>query len=120
MRPVLNQIIANRAGVLILLFLAAFMEAWGDSYFQSALHWSSGMRRVLFLAAGVVVLSFYGLLVNTARWDFGKLLGVYVVLFFLVAQIVARIRFHQSTTPQIVVGGLLIVAGGIIISFSKP
>jgi len=119
MRSVLDGIIANRAGVLMLLSAAAFMEAWGDSYFQSALHRSSGMTRVLFFAAGAVVLSLYGLLVNTAPWDFGKLLGVYVVLFFLVAQVVARVRFHQQPTPHIVVGGLLIVAGGIIISFSK-
>jgi hypothetical protein len=54
--------------------------------------------------------------VNVPRWDFGKLLGVYVVMFFLVAQIVARVRFGQTPTMPVVFGGTLIVAGGVIIS----
>jgi len=120
MRSVLTQIIASRAGVLMLLSFAAFLEAWGDSYFQSALHRSSGMTRVIFFVVGAVVLSLYGLLVNTPGWDFGKLLGVYIVFFFLVAQVVARVRFHRMPTPHILLGGILIVAGGIVISFSKP
>lgn len=111
MRSVLNQIIASRGGIPLLRSIAAFLEAGGDSYFQSALYRSSGVPRVIFFATGVVLLSCYGLLVNAPRWDFGKLLGVYVVLFFLAAQILAKVRFNQSPTPAI-------VAGGIVISFS--
>jgi small multidrug resistance family-3 protein len=61
-------------------------------------------------------LATYGLLVNAPRWEFGKLLGVYVVLFFLLAQIVARVKFGQSPTLPILIGGALILAGGVIIS----
>jgi hypothetical protein len=57
--------------------------------------------------------------VNLPQWDFGKLLGVYVVLFFLFAQIVAKVRFHQAPTTPILVGGALIVAGGAVITFWK-
>jgi small multidrug resistance family-3 protein len=47
------------------------------------------------------------------------LLGVYVALFFVVAQIVAKVRFQQSPTAPILVGGSLIVAGGLVITFWK-
>jgi hypothetical protein len=39
-----------------------------------------------------------------------------VVLFFLLAQIVARVRFGQTPTLPVLFGGALIVAGGVIIS----
>ena len=61
-------------------------------------------------------LAAYGLVVNAPRWEFGKLLGVYVVLFFLLAQIVARVKFGQAPTLPILIGGALIVAGGVTIT----
>jgi len=68
---------------------------------------------------GAGVLTLYGTVVNVPRWDFGKLLGVYVVFFFICAQLVAKVRFNQPTTRPALLGGLLIVAGGMIISFWK-
>ncbi len=72
--------------------------------------------RVLAFVAGALVLAIYGSLVNVPRWHFGRLIGAYVVLFFIVAQIVARVRFGQSPTPSIYVGGALIAAGGLVIA----
>ncbi len=117
MRDILNQIVANRAGTLTVLLFAAFLEAFGDSCFQAGLYRSSGAARYVSFAGGAIALAFYGLLVNTPPWDFGRLLGLYVVLFFLVAQILAKVRFNQTPTPPILLGGSLIVAGGMIISF---
>ncbi len=71
------------------------------------------------ILAGAVVLTAYGSAVNIPRWDFGKLLGIYVVLFFLMAQILAKLRFGQSPTLPIYAGGGLIVAGGLVIAFWK-
>jgi hypothetical protein len=51
---------------------------------------------------------------NSPKIDFGKLVGVYVVLFFLVAQILARVQFHQSPSKPIYLGGAFIVVGGLI------
>jgi len=118
MRDLLNHLVAHRSGALFLLAIAAFLEAYGDSCFQSALYRASGMSRILAFAAGAVSLAAYGLVVNAPRWEFGKLLGVYVVLFFLLAQIVARVKFGQSPTLPILIGGGLICAGGVIISIS--
>lgn len=117
MRTVLDHIVAHRVGAFLVLLLAASLEAYGDSSFQTALYRSSGMYRAVAFLAGAVSLVAYGLVVNTPRWDFGKLLGVYVVFFFLLAQVVARIRFGQSPTWPVLLGGGLIVAGGVIISF---
>ena len=115
MKSYLDHIIAHRSGALLVLLLAAVLEAYGDSCFQTALYRPSGMSRAAF-RGGVASLAAYGRVVNAPPWDFGKLLGVYVVLFFLVAQVVARVRFGQTPTLPVVLGGMLIVAGGVIIS----
>jgi hypothetical protein len=102
-------------GALSLLALAALFEAFGDSLFQSGIHRAGGGSRVLFLAFGAMILGLYGFTVNIPHWDFGKLLGIYVVMFFLVAQVLAKVRFNQSPTAPIYLGGALIVAGGLVI-----
>lgn len=116
MREMLNQLVATRTGTFAVLLLAAFLEAYGDSCFQSGLHRATGAARYIAFAGGVLLLAQYGLLVNTPPWDFGRLLGVYVVLFFLVVQVLARLRFQQTPTIPILVGGSLIVAGGVVIA----
>jgi hypothetical protein len=113
----LDSIVAHPAGAFALLTVAAVLEAFGDSLFQSGIYRSAGTARGLFFVSGAIVLAFYGFTVNIPHWDFGKLLGVYVVLFFLVAQILAKVRFNQSPTMPIYLGGSLITTGGIIIAF---
>jgi small multidrug resistance family-3 protein len=119
MRHLFNQLVATRSGTLGILLLAAFLEAYGDSCFQQGLYRSSGLLRYGAFALGALALALYGLTVNTPRWDFGKLLGLYVVLFFLVAQVLAKVRFQQPPTMPVLVGGTLIAAGGAIITFWK-
>jgi small multidrug resistance family-3 protein len=41
------------------------------------------------------------------------------VLFFLVAQVLVKVRFHQAPTAPILLGGSLIVAGGAVITLWK-
>ena len=116
----LDRIVATPAGALVVLSLAALLEALGDSYFQTAFYRSSGTARVLWIVLGALVLASYGCVVNIPTWDFGKLLGAYVVLFFIMAQILNKVRFHQAPTMPIYVGGTLIVAGGLVVAFWKP
>jgi small multidrug resistance family-3 protein len=54
--------------------------------------------------------------VNLAPADFGRLLGIYVVLFFVVAQVVNLIAFGVRPDTPILVGGALITAGGAVIT----
>jgi small multidrug resistance family-3 protein len=114
-----NQLSGSQAGAFLLLAIAAFLEVFGDACFQSAMYHSTGSKRAGWFLVGTLVLVFYSLFVNTPKWDFGKLLGVYVVLFFVVAQIVAKLRFQQSPTPPIYVGGGLIVLGGAVMTLWK-
>jgi len=113
----LNRVVSNPLGAFAALTLAAGLEAWGDSFFQTSFYRASGWGRILAFASGVAVLACYGSTVNLPRWDFGKLIGVYVVVFFVVAQVVARLRFGQMPTGSICVGGGLIVLGGFVIAF---
>ena len=108
----------NLASTLLILLLAAALEAGGDALCRSGLH-ASALARVGFLAAGGLVLFGYGCVVNTPPWDFGRLIGVYVVFFFLVAQAIAWIAFHQRLAGPMWIGGGLIVAGGVVLSLSR-
>ena len=119
MKNALGNFVSSPIGAFVVLFVAASLEVLGDSFFQSGLYRSSGTTRSLWFVLGIAVLGFYGLFVNLPQWDFGRLLGVYVALFFVVAQIVAKLRFHQSPTNPILLGGSLIVAGGLVITFWK-
>jgi small multidrug resistance family-3 protein len=103
--------------VFLLLAAAALLEAGGDSCFQTALHRARGFERVWWSLAGALMLAGYGALVNGPRWDFGRLLGVYVVVFFLAAQAIAWLRFGETPGPPLLAGGALIVMGGALISF---
>ncbi len=116
---VVARVVSNPLGALAVLTLAAFLEVFGDSFFQVAFYRSSGWGRVLAIAAGAAVLAAYGSTVNLPRWDFGRLLGVYVALFFLMVQIVNKVRFGQAPTTPAYVGGVLIVAGGLLMAFWK-
>jgi small multidrug resistance family-3 protein len=116
MRTFLDHLDAHRSGTFFVLLLAAFLQAYGDSSFQTAMYRSSGWSRAIAVLIGATSLAAYGLVVNAPRWDFGRLIGVYVVLFFLLAQVVARVRFGQTPTLPVLCGGALIVAGGILIS----
>lgn len=106
-------------GMMVVLAIAAYLEVYGDACFQDALYHATGSKRLLWALAGVVVLSAYSLFLNSSQLDFGKLLGIYVVLFFVVAQLVAKFKFGQSPTPGIYAGGALIVAGGVVMSLWK-
>jgi small multidrug resistance family-3 protein len=106
----------SRPTALLVLLLAALLEAGGDALVRSALHTSATATRLAFFALGAVVLFSYGYVVNKPAWDFGRLLGIYVVFFFVVAQVISWLVFNQRPTTAIVVGGAFIVAGGVVMS----
>jgi small multidrug resistance family-3 protein len=103
--------------IYALLLLAALLEAGGDALVRQGLHTQGLSHRLTFLTAGAVILFAYGLLVNSPPWDFGRLLGVYVTLFFVVAQAINFIGFGIRPTLPILLGGALIVSGGAVIAF---
>ena len=104
---------------LLTLLLAAVLEAGGDALVRAGLFGPGAVRRAALLIVGGLVLLAYGCVVNAPRWDFGRLLGIYVVFFFVVAQVIAWLGFGQRPTPPLLLGGALIVAGGLVISLMK-
>lgn len=102
---------------LLILLIAAFLEAGGDALVRTGLHSSQlAIRASLMLLGGLVLFS-YGIVVNLPHWDFGRLLGVYVTMFFIVAQCINYFSFSQKPSISIIIGGALIIFGGLIISF---
>ena len=108
----------NTYTVLLVLLLAACLEAGGDALVRAGVH-SCASARVGFMLSGAVVLFAYGYVVNAPAWDFGRLLGVYVVFFFVVAQLINWLAFGQKPSAGIVLGGSFIVTGGLIVSVMK-
>ncbi|HLY11948.1 MAG TPA: hypothetical protein VKW04_21790 [Planctomycetota bacterium] len=97
---------------ILLLVLAAALEVGGDALVR----WGLRGPQKIGLALGALVLFGYGLCVNLPKWDFGKLMGVYIALFFVVSQIVAATVFRERIQAPTLVGGALIVAGGVVMS----
>ncbi len=105
----------NKLTAIAVLLIAAAFEAGGDALMRMGLKQSTGLTRILFLLGGALVLTAYGATVNAPDWDFGRLLGLYVVFFFLIAQGMSWLFFNQPPSTTTMIGGLLIVAGGIVI-----
>src|SRR2546426_7050658 len=97
---------------LLVLLSAALLEAGGDAVVRLGLRASTTfVRASLFLIGGLVLFT-YGYVVNAPPWDFGRLLGVYVVFFFLVAQFISWLVFYSQPTCVAIVGRFFFSARG--------
>jgi small multidrug resistance family-3 protein len=97
---------------LALLAAAAF-EVGGDAFIRKGMR-GEGIFPILL---GCLVLSCYGVAVNLERWDFSKLLGVYVAVFAVVSVMTGFLVFRESVPPSTWIGLAVIVCGGCIIQF---
>ena len=101
---------------LLILAVAALLEAGGDALVRFGLHTSTSTARALFWVAGALVLFAYAYVVNGPPWDFGRVIGVYVIFFFLAAQVISFVAFHQRPDRFILIGGSLVILGGLVMS----
>ncbi len=92
---------------------SALLEVGGDAIVRRGLR---GYNFVIIIAGGLM-LAAYGLLVNTVKWDFSKMLGVYVAVFALVSILFGRFVFGEQVPPSTWLGLAVIIAGGLIIQF---
>jgi drug/metabolite transporter superfamily protein YnfA len=109
----------TRAVTIGVLLLAAVFEAGGDALVRTGIHADSKWQRALLFVAGAVVLFAYGWTVNAPPWDFGKVIGIYVVFFFIIAQLISWLVFKQPPSLMVMLGGLMIVGGGVVIAFAS-
>ena len=97
-----------------LIFLgSALLEVGGDAVVRRGLRGAN----VIIILSGGLMLAAYGLLVNMVRWDFSKLLGVYVAIFALVSVMCGRFVFGESIPNSTWAGLAIIIAGGMVIQF---
>lgn len=99
----------------LIFVVAALLEVGGDAAMRRGLRG----RSLLFVLAGAVTLSGYGLVVNTVKWDFSKLLGVYVAVFAIISVLAGRFVFKDVVPLSTWLGLTLIVAGGLVIQFGN-
>ena len=98
----------------IWLLAAALLEVGGDAAMRVGLR---GQAWGYLLGAGL--LSTYGLMVNQPALGFGRLLGLYIAVFFVVSQALAWLFFGERPSFGLIAGGSLIVAGGLIIQLTS-
>lgn len=100
-------------GTLAFLVLAAALEVGGDAAVRKGLVQSAWP----WLLLGMATLAAYGVVVNTNRSiDFGRLMGVYIAVFFTVSQVISALFFGEPLSRSILVGGLLIASGGVVLA----
>ena len=105
---------------LVLLLIATTLEVSGDAIVRMAIYNYIGPIRIGLFIAGATLLLGYGTFLNLAPVDFGRVVGLYIATLFLVWQVISFIVFRSTPTMPMLVGGVLVIAGGAIITFWKP
>ena len=95
----------------LVFIAAAILEVGGDAVIRKGLR--GGL--VWFIFAGFLILGSYGVVVNTVKWDFSRLLGVYVAVFAVVSVLAGRFVFKETIPVSTWVGLAIIVIGGAVI-----
>ena len=111
-----NLRISTRPMTLIawgIFALAAIFEVAGDATIRTGLR----SHRWLSVVIGAIILGLYGIVVNMVRWDFSKLLGVYVAVFALVSVLAGAVYFQERIPASTWLGLAMIIIGGLTIQF---
>lgn len=102
---------------IVFIIICTIFETTGDAIVRKALYNNVGIARIGILVVGMVLLLGYGIFLNLAPVDFGKIVGLYIATLFIVWQVVNYFAFRSLPSLPIIVGGTLIVAGGLIVTF---
>lgn len=99
-----------------LIFIgAAILEVGGDAVVRKGLR-GSGLTIIMI---GFAMLGCYGVVVNMVKWDFSKLLGVYVAVFALISILFGRFVFKEYISNATWLGLTVIICGAMIIQFGN-
>jgi hypothetical protein len=101
----------------LLLLVATALEVSGDAVVRLAIYKHAGLVRVAFFTAGAALLLGYGSSLNTAPVDFGRVVGLYIAMLFVVWQVINFVVFRTPPGLPVWFGGALVITGGLIITF---
>jgi hypothetical protein len=106
----------DKFAVVGFLIIATTLEASGDAVMRMGLAPRAWPVRCLIFLAGTALLASYGLTLNLAPIEFGRVVGLYVAILFIVWQIVNSVAFRTVPDVPALVGGSLVVTGGCIVA----
>ena len=99
-----------------LIFIgAALLEVGGDAVIRKGLRGSN----LIIIMIGCAMLGSYGVVVNTVKWDFSKLLGVYVAVFALMSVLFGRLVFRENIPNTTWIGLIIVICGAMIIQLGN-
>jgi hypothetical protein len=105
------------AKILLFLVIATSLETVGDAIVRIGMGQSGWLQRSALFLGGAGLLFGYGFCLNLAPVEFGRVVGLYIATLFVVWQIINFVVFGNLLTMPVLLGGLLIVAGGLVVTF---
>ena len=105
--------------VLLFLIVATGLEVSGDAIIRKSLFEHAGLARIGLFLLGAVLLAGYGTFLILAPLEFGKVVGLYIATLFVMWQLITFFAFRTLPTIPVMLGGIMIVTGGLIVSFWK-
>ena len=112
--------ILHRLPIWAFLLVTTTFEVAGDAFVRMAIYQHAGFVRAGLLIAGAAFLFVYGFALNLAPVEFGRVVGLYIATLLVVWQIGNFVAFRTLPSLPIFVGGALVVAGGLIMTYWQP
>ena len=103
--------------IFLFLIVATALETFGDAVVRIGIGQTAWLPRSGLFLAGAVLLFGYGVSLNLAPIEFNRVVGLYIATLFVMWQVVNLIVFRNPPGVPILFGGVLIVAGGLIVTF---
>jgi hypothetical protein len=99
------------------LLIATILEVTGDALVRIGIYDRTGVQRLALMLTGAALLFSYGFSLNLAPVEFRRVVGLYIATLFVVWQFINFFVFRTVPNLPILLGGTLIVAGGLIVTF---
>lgn len=105
--------------IFLFLIVATALETFGDAIVRIGIGQTAWLPRSGLFLAGAFLLFGYGLSLNLAPIEFSRVVGLYIATLFVMWQVVNLIVFRSPPGVPVLLGGVLIVAGGLVVTFWK-
>jgi small multidrug resistance family-3 protein len=103
--------------IFLFLIVATALETFGDAVVRIGIGQTAWLPRSGLFLAGAVLLFGYGVSLNLAPIEFNRVVGLYIATLFVMWQAVNLIVFRSPPGVPVLFGGVLIVVGGLIVTF---